>query len=350
MHSHQHEDEEKLSQFFSENAAAFEELKEIGRQFTAYIPTVKRANSPLYMNHYLPFCFNLLNMFLDKLYAFCFDHHIPPDAATLTAMTSTIFESIDITPNQRLFLMQLHDFVRDDLTVHDFHLDKRLREVCINAAQSNFLQLYCGRMVAILNTLTGENRNNDANISAHSKNLIFNLLHKYFKERISDTLLGLPAEFKELGVEIQPDAERHDRLTTQYELLQIAIRDTRLEDMKEKNNDLKLRNVLKEDSIFSRKNANLEKLQLALDRRIVLQEKLESLEEQEKNCVIGLMTTAEKILTAVNHYNCTLPAESDLKESRELTLIMQRALTSLEKHQPKFSEIQKHSPSNLVKK
>jgi hypothetical protein len=350
MHSHQDEDEEKLGDFLSENAAALAELHDIARQFTSYIPTVKRASSALYLNHYLPFCFNILNLFLDKLYALCADHKVLLDAATLTALISLIFKSIQISDNQCLFLMQLHDFVRDHLTANNFHLDERFQDIFINAAQDNFIGLYCGRMILALNTLSGENKNNSTELTPHGQKIIFNSLHNHFTSRISDSLVGLSAELKSLGSELREAADQHDRLATHYELLQISIREFYLSDLKEKNKDLKLRNLLKHPSLFTRKNINLQKLREVLDNRIVLQEKMETLLQEEKDCLEGLVKHADTVLTAVNNYNCLLPEGHAAKEGAALNLIMCKALASLEKYKPKFLLIQDKSPSHQLKK
>jgi hypothetical protein len=290
---------------FSENSAEIAELTTIAHQFIVQIPTANNTDHAIFETQ-IRACVKTLNLFLDRLYTLCDDKKIVCDADTITQLLNTIFSNVKINADQRQFMKQLHEFVRNDLTVYDFRADKRFTEICQNESQNVALNLFCGRMIITLSLLSGTISLNEtiAPMTEVHQNLVLTSLQNYFNPRIAEAFIGtqtvMPVETSKVLKDI---AIRHDKLLTHYALTQISLNELIVEEVEEK-----MRN---QDSVeinfFPAKKSGSEQS---------AERKKQLLNASEKY-VDGLVRCADIILSSINEYTCSLADNSPAKDHEQ---------------------------------
>jgi hypothetical protein len=195
------------SSLFTENSAELTELTTIARQFIAQIPTTNNTNNTV-LDTQPTLCVKTLNLFLDKLYTLCDDKAIVPDTDTMIQLLNSIFSTIQINADQLQFLRQLHEFVKNDLTVYNFRADEHFQEICQNESQNEAMNIYCGRMMITLNLLSGAMSINETitPMTEHSQKLVLASLQNYFNPRITQAFIGtqtlMPVETSKILKEV----------------------------------------------------------------------------------------------------------------------------------------------------
>jgi hypothetical protein len=317
---------------FTENSAEIAELITIARQFIAHIPAANNTDNAFLKAH-IPLCFKILNLFLDKLYSLCADNKIICDADTMIQLLNMLFSNVKMHVTQRQFLKQLHEFVRNDLTIYDFRADPRFKEICQNESQNETLNLYCGRMLTTLSLLSGEITLNEtiAALTELNQKLILTSLQSYFNPRISEAFIGIQSVMPiEISQALKDMAIRHDLLITNYALIHISLNELIVAEVEEK---MREQDPVEPHFFPSTKSVSVQSADVQLRKKQLL--------DASEKCVDGLVRCADIILSATNEYNCNLADDSPAKDHPLLCTIMSKAIASLARYKPEFHQIPK---------